>query len=261
MSRVYFHSADGEEAYLHGSERRYAGNFCSYILEHCLDVRGSWHQEEKAVWSQIVPAEGRYCLDRPESLSDWLAVSADYLLMGDKRVGVFSMGLQTMLDAGNDQMKLLARIHGQCEIHAWVEGPNRAWVANIIDRGLATSFYRKDMGWESVAGLLRRADDSPVVMSYSVCDGFPNRGLDADYANDTCDEYGERWYELPFETRWEHCIKTLRERDPLMEIKPDNWDNYYFRDGTNGFMYRKYMNTLKKKEEAQNEARRGCGTV
>ncbi|GAA4304598.1 hypothetical protein GCM10023178_11830 [Actinomadura luteofluorescens] len=34
-------------------------------------------------------------------------------------------------------MRFLARLHAQCELHGYVEGPNRAWLADVIDQGPA----------------------------------------------------------------------------------------------------------------------------
>lgn len=104
-----------------------------------------------------------------------------------------NVGLNTALAAGSDPVRLAAKLHGWCEIHAWVEGPDRAWLAGIIDEGLRAGMYRKGLwyadqpdgardkwsplGWEQVLELLRARDDEPVVTSYSVCDQFPNQDV------------------------------------------------------------------------------------
>ena len=94
-----------------------------------------------------------------------------------------SVSLNTALALGSDPVRLAAKIHGWCEVHAWFDGPDRAWAADIIDQGLAAGIYRRghpadagySQGWEQVQALLRERDDEPVVMSYSVCDQFPNQ--------------------------------------------------------------------------------------
>jgi len=100
------------------------------------------------------------------------------------------VGLNTALLAGSDLIRLAAKIDGWCEVHAWVEGGDRAWLAGIIEQGLRAGMYRQGlwmdnpdsgardkwapMGWDQVIGLLRARDDEPAVMSYSATDGFPN---------------------------------------------------------------------------------------
>ncbi|MCP9976488.1 hypothetical protein [Actinomadura madurae] len=103
--------------------------------------------------------------------------------------------LNTALAVGSDPVKLLARIDGQCELHGYVEGPNRAWLADIIDQGLADGVLRRTLryqphpdtpredwptrplGWDDVTAFLRARDDEPVVMSDSTMDGFPNSDI------------------------------------------------------------------------------------
>jgi hypothetical protein len=99
-----------------------------------------------------------------------------------------SVALNTALVAGSDVIALAAKIHGWCESHGWIDGPDRKWLADLIDEGLRCGIYRaglwyyepggkrkwSDQGWEDVTALLRETDDGPVVMSHSVTDGFPN---------------------------------------------------------------------------------------
>lgn len=104
-----------------------------------------------------------------------------------------NIGLNTALAAGSDPIRLAAKIDGWCESHAWVNGPDRAWLADVIGEGLRAGMFRRgfwysnepdgpkdqwsDQGWEQVQELLRARDDEPVVMSYSVGDSFPNRDI------------------------------------------------------------------------------------
>ena len=97
-----------------------------------------------------------------------------YLMVEGQRVDIFGAQLDTAITIGSDQLKFAARLHGQCEIHCYVECKNRKWLASIIEQGLEQHLYRKDKGWESVIKLLRNGCKSPVVMSYSVCDSFPS---------------------------------------------------------------------------------------
>lgn len=178
-----------------------------------------------------------------------------------------NLDLNTALVAGSDPVRLAAKIHGWCEAHAYVEGPDRAWMATIIDQGLKAGIYRhglwyadqpdgpkdkwSDQGWEGVQALLRSRDDEPVVLSYSVCDQFPNRevanwgppSLPDDWAPDWVvddkgreewaalseddrasywhDHASDLWYDLPAEQRWESAMAGLRAERSWARLGPD----------------------------------------
>lgn len=139
-------------------------------------------------------------------------------------LGNFSLILNTVLSIGNDPLCLFARLHGQCEIHAYVEGPERAWVAGVIKQGLETGLYRQGVGWDSVVTLLEQSNTEPVVTSYSVCEGFPNYGI-ADWTppSDGEDEDSwEAWYELPDDERWDLALAGLRSRTDIQPLSSEN---------------------------------------
>ncbi|MER7331782.1 MULTISPECIES: hypothetical protein [unclassified Micromonospora] len=157
--------------------------------------------------------------------------------------------LNTALVAGSDPVRLAAKIHGWCESHAWVEGPDRAWLAGIIDQGLKAGIYRRAIrhsdepdgelyaqGWEQVQELLRARDDKPIVLSYSVCDQFPNPTTDLasphrqvdrweDYTEaeqQAVTDWQERWYEDDnWAAKWDKGMAWLRERRPWARLAPD----------------------------------------
>lgn len=176
--------------------------------------------------------------------------------------------LNTALVAGSRPIQLAAKIHGWCEVHAWVGGPDREWLAEVIDEGLAAGIYRRGIwysdrpdgpkdqwssqGWEEVATHLRSRDDEPCVMSYSVGSGFPNSGVtdwsDAVWPDgvehrwevyDTLtseqkqaiDDRGDAWYELPADEQWTRAMDGLRERRPWAQLTPDNLAETTFRPG------------------------------
>jgi len=80
--------------------------------------------------------------------------------------------LNTVIQYGNEVLGVLTQIDAQCEIHAWVSGKNRAWLAGVIVEGLRLKLFRPDMGWDGVVALLLSSSRGAVVMSYSVCDSF-----------------------------------------------------------------------------------------
>lgn len=282
MSRVYFHSPSGT-AELHGSERAYLGGLCNDMALGVLDV-GSWHTDRVTdlVDPREYPAPALYDF---EGRQRWRQRVETALRVSDREVlswrghplGAFSLILNTAVVTGSDAVKLGARIHGQCELHAWVDGPNRAWLADVMQQGLDAGVFRsgfwyaatpdgpKDQwssqGWEKVMELLRSRADEPVVMSYSVCESFPNstaagwepppmpEGWAPNWADDDKgraewerdyadperreEEYaeaaGDLWYDLPDAEQWRIAMEGLRASRDGLELKPDNWQTFRFR--------------------------------
>jgi hypothetical protein len=163
-----------------------------------------------------------------------------------------NIDLNTALIAGSDPVRLAAKIHGWCESHCWVEGPEREWLAGIIDQGLTAGLYRRGLwysdtpdgpkdkwssqGWEDVLTLLRSRDDEPIVLSYSVCDQFPSPythpdwpGREVESWNDyteaekqAVEDWQERWYENDDHTaKFDAGMLWLRDRRPWARLAPD----------------------------------------
>jgi hypothetical protein len=67
------------------------------------------------------------------------------------------------------------------------------------------------------------AHPGPVVTSYSTCDSFPNRHLlNIDPEQYECLE--------PHEV-WERCFDALQKMGRGLELRPDDWKDYYFDRG------------------------------
>lgn len=294
MSRVYFHSPHGE-AELRGSERAYCGSLVSNLTAGFL--RSVWGEDVKQLLSLVRPDHYLHKVDRHSTgwLAPWVdsfqtaltgVVSRDPLAWNGHPIDSFSLCLNTAMRYGSDPVKLAARIHGQCEIHCYVEGIDRWWLADLIQEGLDTQVFRKgiwyadgatvsdnpatmpgrkwsDQGWGDVQRLLRDRDDEPVVMSYSVCDQFPNRSYAAwepppmpedwapDWAQDEegraewdrdhpdpaeraeyYDEHvGELWYELGEAEQWRLAMEGLRSTGGGLRIAPGEFGKYYFGHG------------------------------
>ncbi|WP_446046027.1 hypothetical protein [Streptomyces olivaceus] len=142
-------------------------------------------------------------------------------------IGPFTLMLNTAMESGGDALRLAARLHGQCEVNCWVDGPNRDWLAGIITAALTSGLYRPDCGWEKVRDLLRERSDLPVVVSFS--DSFPTfwsaRSGDAD---DDPDEAEQRWETLQADERWQQGMAALHRRpQDRLELRPD-WAGYRF---------------------------------
>lgn len=237
MSRVYFVSAT-DEAEVRGSERYWAGGICSGItlgaLGYTFDdpllsmVNKEWARESEhnyTLWLRSSGEGDNFILPSDPAIYERLPAPLRDKFSDVKEVNVFNLGANTALVTGSDPIKFMARMHYQCEIHTWVDGPNRAWLADIIKQGLATSIMRHGMGWTEVIKLFESSNKGEVVTSFSTCEGFPSRLRSMPEA---------RWYDLPREKRWDLGIRKLRKKKWL-EMKPDDWNTFYFDNGINAY--------------------------
>jgi hypothetical protein len=233
MSRIYFHSpSDTEEIY--GRERAWMGCFLEDLARgltvsrfNCTDLARFL---PKDAWplNELNEANGS-AVRFAGALELWMRGGApsESWVVGGQRYDCWQMTLNTCMAVGNDATKLCARLHGQCEIHAYVEGPNRAWLAGVVREGIRCGLMRdggneKERGqWSRLADWLEQRKDEPVVTSYSVCEGFPNPGVAGNV-----DEDG--WHATPPQSRWDTAMARLRENDGGLEIKPEDWAEYRF---------------------------------
>jgi hypothetical protein len=249
MSRIYWHSEERTAA-VRGSERFHAGALCSGLLYIALQGH---HSVPNNPLRRVVFGYMRNIPDEafPSTLAAYCnGLTDSYLLYEGRDYDVFTVALNTALVIGSDAIRLMARLHGQCEAHAYVEGANREWLADIIEQGQHAGIMRSDQGWEDVIALLRETDAAPVVTSYSVCEAFPNAYV-GNYEPPT-DEHGnpddDAWYNLPSGRQWSIAMTGLRQSSAArtfgLEMKPDNWNSYYFENGVTGFMVRAYADSL-----------------
>lgn len=232
MSRIYFHS-EHETAELSGRERAHMGTFCSSLLQAALGIDQAW-LSDAARYRALVPREhytqGGTDEQFLSSFRTWLSVGEGEFGL-ETKTDPFTAALNTALVIGGDAVRLMARLHGRCEVHAFVEGANRSWLADIIDRGRATNVLRAGMGWEACATMLRQRDDAPVVTSYSVCMPFPNAAV----AGWKDDQDGDGFYDLSKSQQWAMAMPKLRESGGGLEMRPDDWGTFYFHGGASGF--------------------------
>jgi hypothetical protein len=134
---------------------------------------------------QMVP-DGHYVHDyarradpggTSRSLRAALGGYSDCLAWNGHRVDQFTLALNTALVVGSDPLRLSARVHGSCEIHGWVDGPNRSWLAHVVEEGLASGVLRRAHqtqyeNWPGVVALLRSTSRTAVVMCRTA---WPNR--------------------------------------------------------------------------------------
>ena len=219
MSSITFKDIH-EEAVVGGRERHQCGWWVRQLFEMAVDlpalVEAHWRHEGKIL--QLLSVTDRRQLDMV-----LFSCGGGGKRIVERSWDLFEMSLNTAMAIGSDPVRFCARVHGQCEIHGYVEGPNRAWLAEIIDEGLRTKILRHETqgygeGWEDVAKLLRARDDCPVVTEYSVTGSFPQMP-ESWREREDCDE----WYEIPEEARWETALRELRESGGWLEWQPKNW--------------------------------------
>lgn len=236
MSAIYFHTQHEEDAAVRGTERYMMGASVLDVTWGFLTRVASEDTGTSPLRKIVKP--GHYSLRAGgrgfyESLKTAFSVCmGDFKFIVDgEEIDPWHIQLNTAIDIGGPELALYARLHAQCEIHAFVEGPNRDWLAGIIENGLTIGLYRKDSGWERVITLLRSGSEHPVFTSYSVCEQFPNAGV----CGWEDDEDGEGWYELPGEEQWDRCVKAMREKAGGLELSPESLQEISFGSNYNVF--------------------------
>lgn len=205
MSRIYFHSPSGT-AEIRGSERAWFGCLTNALgiaplRSDLLEVR------DLVAWKGDAPRRDAQMVEL------YLSVGAHKheFIIGAERANCWDTILNTCIAIGNDALCLATRLHAQCEIHAWVQGSDRAWLAGVIRQGLSDGVFRSDQGWPELITFLHERYDEPVVTSYSVCDQFPNRFA----ANEGDDE---AWYALLPEEQWSLALAGVQ----VMQFGPES---------------------------------------
>ena len=234
MSSIYFHSRSGESA-LRGSERAYMGGMCFDLFTMALGLDSSYRAGE---WLKpFLPTNFLVTeMDSPRfasTLKTWLKVdNRASLVSSGEHLDAFSLALNTAIVMGNEQIRLMARLHGQCELHCYVEGENRRWLAGIARRGRDARIFRPNQGWENVISFLESNSQEPVVCSYSVCERFPNSSFLPDnhplrqegIPTDQRDEY----YDIPEEEAWDICMPMLRASGGGLAINEESLSELRF---------------------------------
>jgi hypothetical protein len=136
--------------------------------------------------------------------------------------------LNTILAMDSNVMSFMAKVWGTCETHGWFPVEDHAYFAKIIRKGRELSILRADAGWEAVAEMFEAELSGPVVMTYSVTDGFPNP-----YVVGLNDEASiERWYEmLDEDEQWDTAIAGLQSQ-PHRKISKETLHGEWFLDAS-----------------------------
>lgn len=254
MSRIYFHSISSTTE-VKGMERAYFSGIISNIGLGILDIKSSYdliipllhpdHYINDGL-KKNYPGVKQEIIQQIETAIRISFCDEKLLILDNKPIISWHLILNTVLAIGSDVLRLIARLHAQCEIHSYVRGKNRNWLADIIERGREEDILRDNVGWEETIKMLRSNDKETVVLSYSVCDSFPN-GSVADWEPPIDPEYDEpnwdEWYDLSDKKKWNLGLRgLLKNGHSLLEWKPENWANVRFgEDGMTAFQLKKIL--------------------
>lgn len=245
MSRIIFDSKD-KRAEVYGSERFYMAHVCSEFMKMSMDVSDSFDNELKDHWTRKVIPKDSYLhtmRDYANSFNTWVSVGNENFEYKGESYSVFHMTLNTALTMGSYPVKLFAFIHGQCEIHGYIIDENKEFVASVIEEGLDIGLYRKNQGWEGVIKLLQEST-GPVVMSYSVCDVFPEEFRTF---NEEEDDYD---YDEPIDEVWDRAIVEIMDSPCILSISKEAMDSVLYSHMFTGYSFKNMvMENLRKEKE------------
>lgn len=238
MGRILFHEQGFPNLVISGSERAYADLLTRKLFLALFDFDGdvpsspAWQRQ---IFSPKLKQAAEHLTNdaAKERVNQMLSFSfgdQGLLEVDGKNIDIFSLTLNTAIAAGSDPIKLLARIHGSCELHGWIDGPDRAWLAAIVEDGLRSLVLRPDHGWEALMERLLARSDRPLVSSFSVCDSFPNRhtAREGGWTPDPSNE--DAFYELSSDEQWRLALAGLRAETnrSTRQLRPDHWSAYRF---------------------------------
>lgn len=250
VSYIAFHTVD-RTGYISGAERAHTNllvkNIAAAYRHRAFepDQPGQPSLLRKAIAWPTNAFGDPYGFDRDADTH--IAVNPDLravLPSGPTSETVLNINLNTVIANSEPQMQLVARISGQCEVHGFVEGEDRAWFAEWIIDALISGRLRQDMswymprdghpnGWKQIAELARADNTSPMVMSYSVMEWFPNPAVavwpdtwpDEDDDPDGWATADAEWSALTDTEAWDRAVAGLRriaDAAPMLRISPDN---------------------------------------
>jgi hypothetical protein len=278
VSRVYFHFGEGVTLQLLGSERAHLDFVSKNVAFGAIGMVSSSMFGVEDALNGLKPFLGEeYArMDyRDPRTADNLRYAIDSVMSGEKfsykgrTLESFSLRLNTAIVAGSDPVALAAKIHATCEIYGYFLGKDRAWLADVIEQGLEANIFRRSywaprdrnadlrtlmklpvtdeeaeyiahsMGWTEIVEQLRKSDQEPVVMSYSVTDSFPYMPEDwqpeeplREPENDWETRHSikkEMFYDLPEDEKFKIAFADLEKNGGNQPISPETLRGILFR--------------------------------
>ncbi len=226
MSSISFDSPSGS-ALLRGAERHYAADLCVKLALATIGISRENSTCDKWVTEWLRPKPEKWALQNLYITLNQTRGDLCWVDPEGEPCYITETLLNTAVAIGGEALCLLAKLHGYSEAHCYVEGPDRAWLAQVIAKGRENNVLRASMGWEEVAAFLVTNDKEPVVCSFSVCAGFPDDSQihGVDY---------EEWEVLSESVQWETSMKVLRAT-PWLAITPANLTTHGFANGRSLF--------------------------
>jgi hypothetical protein len=255
VSRIYFHTRTGTVAVL-GNERAYLSRL---IDDYGLAIVDGRFLRRASGWLTIDlygKQPNDYSLDSDLESTAKLAfgsmLSSKSLAYQGTTLDPWILTLNTVMRAGSPALQFATRIHAQCEMQGYIEGPDRAVIADIVEAGIAAGIYRRtypdgrEPGWAKLVSMLRDDDTEPVVMSSSHGDQFPSPYIDMpplpegaeswrDFTEEQSAERGAAqvdletaWEDLNDDQRWDQGVAGLRARPGFLRINPAEHDTYHY---------------------------------
>lgn len=144
----------------------------------------------------------------------------------------FIAQLNAAMMATPDDIRLVARMHAQCELGAWVRNENTPWLARLIRDSCERTIRFKDQREQLLrvgfsvygrADLNYRGDQrGPEQTWWSLCEWLEN------YPGDVAMFYSVSGF--PWPTVQDRCSvyldKWLRENVPHLEWTPEGWNSW-----------------------------------
>jgi hypothetical protein len=257
VSAIRFHFGEGPVLQVRGPERALMSTRVTGIAVSMADLTGfmgdGWYDQR--AFDLFGPFIGIEDDQSPEvrGLAHRLAMS--FSGIGSFRQTPFSwkgqeidawcLALNTSLAVGSDPIRLSAKIHATCEIHGFFAGSDRRWLADIIEEGLEEGVFRKEMrypkdrlnpegetelvsmGWTELVEQLRESLQFPVVMSFTVTDGFPDPPKSWRPHLKGGDRW-EQWSSLDDRKRFDLALVEVVEARGNKPISPETLRKYRF---------------------------------
>lgn len=211
MSRIYFHFDDGDSMEILGTERAHFGIMTEELAKGMLGLAPGYGYGSNLIerLSPFINPTHPLASTEPRT-AEWdrvLSTGLNSFGRGEifawrgSLLPAIDLVANTVLAAGSDPMRLVIKIHLLCEVHGYVMGYHRGWLADLIEEGYKEGLYRKgfwraddkhamdeligkevpqeamifqSMGWPELVTKLREGRSGPVVMSFSGTEGFPN---------------------------------------------------------------------------------------
>lgn len=255
MSSFTFTSSD-RTARVAGSERPYGAILAARLTAAALDldVEGVarkvlpraffQHMAFREANNSVAPGSYSAAFVRWVPLAEMLNSNVR-LTVGERSVPPSELVLNTAIVFGSAAVALLARIHGSGEDGLLVDGPHRAWLAGIIDDGVATGILRDSEGWERAAQLLRADDTSPVLIAAADVSELQGRAVGAFVRSVPADEKAddarqEAWDNMADAQRWAQSIDAIEaartpDKQWWLMLAPEAFQQPCYGSGTTAF--------------------------